>query len=108
MLDGASLLFAPSTIAISAVVVSLSLKKMDCSKLVDSLPEFLLPDRAYPFFLEADGKSMYLDINTCVRAMERLPYIRASYMTQSPSSVSNELSNPFRGLKTLSITSELD
>eukprot|EP01040_Poterioochromonas_malhamensis_P000536 gene536-571_t len=87
--DGASLLFAPSTIAISAVIMSLSLLRMDCSKLVDSLPEFLLPNRAFPFFLEEDGKSMYLDVNTCMKAMERLTYIRSTYMTRSPTSVAN-------------------
>jgi hypothetical protein len=89
LLDGASLLFAPSTIAISAVIMSLSLLRMDCSKLVDSLPEFLLPNRAFPFFLEEDGKSMYLDVNTCMKAMERLTYIRSTYMTRSPTSVAN-------------------
>lgn len=88
--DGASLLFAPSTIAISAVIMSLSLLRMDCSKLVDSLPEFLLPNRAFPFFLEEDGKSMYLDVNTCMKAMERLTYIRSTYMTRSPTSVADE------------------
>jgi hypothetical protein len=86
-LDAASLLFAPSTIAISAVVVSLSLMKMDCSRLLDSLPEFLLPSRAYPFFKEEDGKNLYLDLNSCVKAIEKLPYVRSTYMTRSPTSI---------------------
>jgi hypothetical protein len=84
--DGNSLLFAPSTIAISATVVSLSLLKVHCDKFVDSLPEFLLPNSSFPFFLEVDGKSQYLDMNSCMKAMERLPYIRATFQ-KSPVSV---------------------
>jgi hypothetical protein len=88
IIDAASLLFAPSTIAISATVVSLSLLKVNCDKLVNNLPEFLLPNSSFPFFLEADGKSQYLDMNSCMKAMERLPYIRATYL-RSPISVTD-------------------
>jgi hypothetical protein len=84
--DANSLLFAPSTIAISAAVVSLSLLKVNCDKFVNSLPEFLLPNSAFPFFLEVDGKSQYLDMNSCMKAMERLPYIRTTFQ-KSPVSV---------------------
>ena len=86
--DGASLLFAPSTIAISSAIVSLSMLRMDCSKLLDSLPDFLLPNRSYPFFLESDGKGLYLDLDSCVKSMERLPSFRSTLL-RSPTSVTD-------------------
>jgi len=73
--DPSCLLFAPSTIATTAMIVSLSLHRLTCDQFLDCLPDFLFPDRDYAFF--RTDKQAYLDFHRCMLAMETLPTFRA-------------------------------
>eukprot|EP01039_Chlorochromonas_danica_P003230 gene3230-3538_t len=80
--DSLSLLFAPSTIAISAVIVSLSLLHKPVDTLLANLPQFMLTSANQPFF--QDEKAPYLDLQLCNKFISRL-CLRA----HSPSAVWN-------------------
>lgn len=81
-----SMLFAPSTIAISAVLVSLSYLHLSADTLLSSLPKFMLNTDGYGFFLPEEGKQGYLDTKLCVDMMTRRTF-RTRSLTPSPTEV---------------------
>ena len=87
------MLFAPSTIAISAVLVCLSELRVDGRPFLDRVPDFfLMPHDSLPFFRAADGKSEYLDCERCVQRMEKLPSVRQKMQPAiSPTGVASVL-----------------
>lgn len=54
--DSLSMLFAPSTIAVSAVLVSLSYLHLSADSLLAALPQFLLTSANEPFFQAEQDK----------------------------------------------------
>lgn len=90
VVDATSMLFAPSTIAISSILVCLSECRINGKSFLDRLPDFfLMPNAQLPFFRVADGKSEYLDCQRCVEVMERLPSVQVKLQpVNSPTSVS--------------------
>lgn len=77
--DPSCLLFAPSTIAITAMIVSLSLHHITCQKFLNKLPDFFFPDRDnFPCFQKGEeNKESYLDFHQCMLSIETLPTFRA-------------------------------
>lgn len=86
-IDPASLLFAPSTIAISAIIASLSLLKIECQSFLQKLPEFFFPNEEFLLFTKEEGKLPYLNFHPCMAAMEKLPSFRTHNCNNSPTSV---------------------
>ncbi len=86
--DSRSLLFASSTIAMSAVVVALSLLKVHSPGFLTKVPDFFFPSHTSPFF--QGSKQSYLDCATCLQVMERMPSMRIEHPTRSPVCVSDE------------------
>lgn len=87
IIDPASLLFAPSTIAISAIIASLSLLKIGCQPFLQNLPEFFFPNEEFALFSKDEGKLPYLNFHPCMSAMEKLPCFRSHNCNNSPTSV---------------------
>lgn len=84
-----SLLFAPSTIAIAAVVVALSLQKVECDAFLNALPNyFFAAEQSYGFFRASAQKRDYLDCQACMQAMESMVSLRP-LPTSSPCTVSD-------------------
>jgi hypothetical protein len=116
--DSRSLLFAPSTIAISAMIVAMSLCKIDSQSFSERLPDFFFPtscnnererereresltsslslslssSSSLLLFQAESGKLHYLDFASCLQVMERLPSIRSKSQptSRSPVCVSDE------------------
>jgi hypothetical protein len=89
--DSMSMLFAPSTVAIASIIVSLSDLRVCGSSFINRVPDFFLfASDNLPFFRPADMNDNYLDCQSCVKALEKLPSIRDKIMAISPISVSNE------------------
>lgn len=98
--DPRSMLFAPSTIAISAVIVALSLLKADSQAFTDRLPDFFFPREQDPStssssstaacFQAESGKLGYLDFSVCLQVIERLPSIRSVQPIRSPVCVADD------------------
>jgi hypothetical protein len=88
--DPMFMLFAPSTVAIASIIVSLSDLRVCGSSFINRVPDFLLfASDDLPFFRPADMNDDYLDCQKCVKALEQLPSIRDKIKTISPISVSN-------------------
>jgi hypothetical protein len=96
-----SLLFAPSTIAISALIYSFLHLKVDCSAWLDNLPDYVLPTpnntsfRDYP---KAE-KDQLLDVDSCLQCFQNVMAKRCTGSEPSNSSTQgkeNELSDPHR------------
>jgi len=68
------LLFAPSTIALTALVVSFSLHHVDCTAWLDSIPDFCLPKDTNPLFLSQPNS---LNLDQCLLSFEKMPMLRA-------------------------------
>jgi len=86
----ASLLYAPSTIAISAIIVCLSMLEINCDSFLQKVPEFFFPNGEYNIFTaEKDGKLAYLHFHECMLVMENLPSVRSyqSCHNSSPTSI---------------------
>lgn len=88
--DPNSLLFAPSTVAIAAIIVSLSALNVCGTAFINRLPDFFLfASDNLPFFQPAEFKDDYLDCQRCVKALEQLPSIRDHIKAISPVGVNN-------------------
>lgn len=86
--DPASLLYAPSTVAVSALIVCLSMLGISCQPFLEKLPEFFFPNGEYKIFTEEEGKSAYLHFHECMAAMERLPSVQSiHHCNSSPTSI---------------------
>jgi hypothetical protein len=91
VVDPRYLLFAPSTIAVSAIIVSLSDLQVCGTPFINRLPDFFFfASDELPFFRPCDLKDNYLDCQRCVRLMEQLPSIRSMTKTISPVAVNCE------------------
>lgn len=85
------MLFAPSTVAIAAIIVSLSDMRICGTPFINRLPDFfLLASDNLPFFRPMDMKDDYLDCQRCVLALEQVPSIRDHVKTISPVAVNHE------------------
>jgi hypothetical protein len=69
--DSSSLLFAPSTIAISALILSFSILHMDCSEWLSSLPNFCLHFDDKTSSSNAPDHRFY-DIDCCLRSFKNI------------------------------------
>lgn len=88
--EASSLLFAPSTIAISAVIVALSVMNINCEAFLDKVPDYFFPGYSKEFFLEGDGQKIkFLDCDACVKALEKVPSMRTTSNTRSPASITD-------------------
>ncbi len=84
------LLYAPSTIAISALLISFSLHHLHCTEWLDSIPDFCLPNDNNPFFLSPAEGGRYLDIDSCILSFEKIPMLRHS-CSKSPTGIADLL-----------------
>jgi hypothetical protein len=81
-----SLRFAPSTIAISALLLACSKCKMNCSAWLQRLPDGMLPPKpssSSPHTVFASDEMSFLDIDACLLAMTNLEQNLCS--SQNPS-----------------------
>lgn len=105
--DRISLLFAPSTIAISSLIVSLSCLQLHCQSMLEQLPDYFFPtttsmnnnnhNHTHPkdnnhhndkhLFSEQEDKLQYLNFEYCIQEMEKLPIVRSQYMNKTPDSI---------------------
>lgn len=86
--DPNSLYFAPSTIAVASIIVTLSGMNINCQPFIDRVPDFLLfPNDNLPFFRCSENKSDYLDCQRCTRALQQLPSVRERIKAISPVSI---------------------
>lgn len=89
-----SLLYAPSTIAITALLLSFSLLKIPCSKLLNALPLFCFLSPANPFFecdegMAQDGRPLspnarFLDHERCIAEFQKMEVMRNYQRSASP------------------------
>ena len=89
--ESTSLLYAPSTIAISAIIVALSVMNVNCESFLDKIPDYFFPGYSNDFFVESevDQKSKFLDCDACVKALEKVPSMRTTSNTRSPASIAD-------------------
>ena len=77
--DMASLRFAPSTIALSALLLTFSRFRMDCGDWLQRLPDECFPPPApganHAFF--ARDELAFLNVDQCLSAMQRMQHMRA-------------------------------
>ena len=99
-LESDSMLYAPSTIAVSALLISFSILKIPCEDWLSSIPLYLFVNEQNPFFESGYGhcvgkKSKFLDQDVCIATMIKIPFLRAlmAEKGQSPTSVGE---NPSR------------
>lgn len=83
-----SILFAPSTIAISALLISFSMLQIYCTTWLDSIPDFCLPNAINPVFQVGTLKVNYLDLDKCITTFEQIPSLKEQQDSTSPTSVS--------------------
>ena len=82
-----SMLYAPSTIAISALLISFSMIHVNCVKWLDSIPDFCLPNNNSSIFPQVSAQAVFLDIDSCILAFEKIPSLMVHKKAQSPTSV---------------------
>ena len=97
-----SVLYAPSTIAIAALLLAYSLCHLDFSIMVDSLPDFFIfGSQGEPTASQTPAttcrrsnvsdsrstQSCFTDIDSCIMAFERIPRLREGGLALSPASV---------------------
>lgn len=72
-----SILFAPSTIAIAALLVSFSVLNLQCTSWPQSIPAFCLPNNAASIYHASSPQSKFLDIDSCIIAFKQVPMLRS-------------------------------
>lgn len=85
--DPACVLYAPCTIALTALLVSFSLLKIPCTEWLDSIPMYFFINAENPFFecslgFHEDGQpvssaALFLDHDSCIAAFEKMHYLRS-------------------------------
>lgn len=65
------MLFAPSTVAIAALILSFSILKMDCSEWLHSIPNFFLPLNDNPL-LDTSSDTRLFDIDGCLQSFQKI------------------------------------
>ena len=86
-LDPACVLYAPCTVALTALLVSFSLLKIPCTEWLDSIPMYFFINAENPFFdcslgVDEDGRpvgsaALFLDHDSCIAAFEKMHYLRS-------------------------------
>lgn len=89
-------MYAPSTIALSALLISFSHYKVPCGAWVNSIPMYFFINEENPFFqcmqgLDESGAplcptALFLDHESCIAAFERMHNLRRSPVPSSNSS----------------------
>lgn len=97
--ESSSTLFAPSTIAISALILSFSILKVDCSDWLGSMPNFcLLPVHDASCIKSPDSR--FFDIDECLGSFRNVLKSCARYRqacqtpTTSPTCVAEDIESP--------------
>jgi len=82
-----SVVFAPSTIAIAAILISFSILQMDCKSWLDCLPDSCLsppsPSVSVCHWLAFDS----LNVDKCLSRFHQLDCVRKHFQSKSPTSV---------------------
>lgn len=86
--DPEYLLYAPSTVAISALLISFSVHHLPCATWLNCIPDCCLPSAENPLFR---GDPSLLDIDSCILSFERMPMLRAHYASKSPTGIDQVL-----------------
>jgi len=81
--ESSSLLFAPSTVAIAALILSFSILKMDCSEWLRSIPNFFLPLNDNPM-LNSSSDTRLFDIDSCLQSFQKSQIIDSLTNTPEP------------------------
>jgi hypothetical protein len=93
-----ALLFAPSTIAVAALLVTYSVLEMDFAPCLDAIPDYILPHNSLSVFQPGSPLDPYFDIDACIVAFKRVPYFRMRLRkdhTVSPGSITQDLDLDF-------------
>jgi hypothetical protein len=77
------MLFAPSTVAIAALILSFSILKMDCSEWLRSIPNFFLPLNDNPM-LNSSSDTRLFDIDGCLQSFQKSQIIHSLSSTPEP------------------------
>lgn len=85
-LEQSSMLYAPSTIAISAIILAFSMLHFDCSEWLASVPNFCLPVPAHSLSASDLNVSRLLDVDSCLVSFARVP----SLLVESPTKTGHE------------------
>lgn len=94
IIEQVSILYAPSTIAVTALLVSFSLLKVPCDQLLETMPLCCFLNAQNPFFecdkgedeqgepLSANAK--FLDHDSCIAEFERMDALRSLHRPCTP------------------------
>lgn len=84
-------MFAPSTVALSAMILVCSVYNIQCEKWLDNIPNYcFINNQAHEFFVNEQEK--YLDIHACIAVIEKCEVYHKLVLKKkamSPTSVTN-------------------
>lgn len=81
------LLFAPSAIAISALLISFSVLHMPCTSWLKTIPDICLPNNTSSIYPNNSKESRFLDIDRCICCFKKIPFLQSRSKNRSPTSV---------------------